>query len=108
MTMWDHLPAERLAQRKPTVPTRPLDDDMKIIGEPISTIVCLGGMCGPEGSSSRESFYRRRKATLDVLIQEEDVEFYAHDKDACIELGKMLGEVLHRRLEYETQPRRKQ
>jgi hypothetical protein len=70
-------------------------------GEPITLTLYPGGMCGPEGSSSRESFFRRRRITLHALIQEDHLPGYVENKDDCIDLGKLLGELLYHHLSTE-------
>lgn len=74
---------------------------MTVVGEPITVTLHLGGMRGSRGSISRESFDRRRRITMHALVEEDSLPLYADSRDACIELGEQLGELLHRYLEHD-------
>lgn len=78
---------------------------MTMIEPPITTTFFPGGMCGPEGSASNESFWRRRKVTLTVYLQEESLEVYRSDEDMCAEFCETLGPVLHAALKNDKGPR---
>lgn len=71
------------------------DVNIKTVGEPITATLCLGGMCGPKGTISNESFNRRKRVQLNVLVEEDGLATYAEDKKNCMELAENLADLMN-------------
>lgn len=69
---------------------------MEIVGDPVRVNLYPGGVCGPPGTVSHESFHRRREIILRAVVEEDSLQFYAQSEEGCINLGGDLGRLLHR------------